>query len=87
MGILVQKRTNAGGRHFFNVAMVNEINFDLQRERDRDREEEREEKIHHFLINFFNRVWFHTAAIFSTPQYILCLMLCVGSLTIVLILC
>ena len=32
--ILVQERTNAGGRHIFNVAVVNEINFDLQRERD-----------------------------------------------------
>ena len=31
--ILVQERTNAGSGHFFNVAMVNEINFNLQRER------------------------------------------------------
>ena len=28
--ILVQERTNAGGRHIFYVTMVNEINFDLQ---------------------------------------------------------
>ena len=28
--ILVQERTNAGGRHIFNVAVVNKINFDLQ---------------------------------------------------------
>ena len=35
--ILVQERTNAGGRNIFYVAVVNEINFDLQRER-RERE-------------------------------------------------
>ena len=35
--ILVQERTNAGGRHIFYVAVVNEINFDLQRERERER--------------------------------------------------
>ena len=28
--ILVQERTNTGGRHIFYVAVVNEINFDLQ---------------------------------------------------------
>ena len=35
--ILVEERTNAGGRHFFNIAVVKEINFDLQRERERER--------------------------------------------------
>ena len=33
--ILVQERTNDGGRHVFYVAVINEINFDLQRERER----------------------------------------------------
>ena len=28
--ILVQERTNAGGGHVFNVAVINKINFDLQ---------------------------------------------------------
>ena len=32
--ILVKERTNAGGGHLFNVAVVNEINFNLQRERE-----------------------------------------------------
>ena len=38
--ILVQERTNAGGRHIFYVTMVNEINFDLQQERGEGRAEE-----------------------------------------------
>ena len=36
--ILVQERTNAGGRHIFYVTMVNEINFDLQQEAGRERD-------------------------------------------------
>ena len=27
--ILIQERTDAGGRHFFSVTMVKKINFDL----------------------------------------------------------
>ena len=43
--ILIQERTNAGGRHIFNIAAVNEISFDLQRERGEGRKGERDKGI------------------------------------------
>ena len=43
--ILVQERTNAGGRNILYVAMVNKINFDLPRERGEGRKGERDKGI------------------------------------------